>query len=366
MTKNMTKWGRDVFSAALAAGMAISAMPALAQEFAPEEIELIVPYGAGGGSTIHGQLLAGPLSRELPGQPTILVQNIAGAGSVVGINEFQQRAEPDGLTVAALGTGTFFQYLLQNPAVSYDLPSFRPFLASPFGIVIYGRTDFGLTGDSYADVRYLIENQPVYGGDGATAADLPILVSLDLLGIDIHAVFGLSNADARGGYERGEFQLNFDNMASWASGVEPMIQEGSTVALFTFGFEQNGEIVRDPMAPDIPTFLEVYEEIHGEPLDGIEYSVWKMLFDIRVMAAKMFVLPAGTPDEIVQTYADAMTAALASEEMQAPLAIDVLGPYPQVTGVEEAAAVLRGAADVTVEQREWLNAWLLETYDVRP
>jgi tripartite-type tricarboxylate transporter receptor subunit TctC len=366
MTKDMKNRGDAIFSAAMMAGLMFSAVPAVAQEFAPEQIELIVPYGAGGGSTIHGQLLAGPLSRELPGQPTILVQNIAGAGSVVGINEFQQSAEPDGLTVAALGTGTFFQYLLKNPAVRYDLPSFRPFLASPFGIVVYGRTDFGLTGNSVADVRYLMENTPVYGGDGATAADLPILVSLDLLGIDIQAVFGLSNADARGGYERGEFQLNFDNMASWSAGVEPMIEEGSTVALFTFGFEQNGEIVRDPMTPDIPTFLEVYEEIHGAPLDGIEYSVWKMLFDIRVMAAKMFVLPAGTPDEILQTYADAMTAALQSEEMQSPMAIDVLGPYPQVTGIEEAAAVLRGAADVSDEQREWLNTWLLETYDVQP
>ncbi|AZQ68269.1 hypothetical protein EF888_14665 [Silicimonas algicola] len=366
MTKLTHNRGRRGFlkgSVALGAA-AILPLPLRAQEFAPDEIEMIVPYGAGGGSTIHARLFAGPLGEALPGQPTILIRNVEGAGSVVGINEFAQNAEPDGMTIGALGTGTFFQYLLRNPAVRYDLPSFRPFLASPFGVVVYGRTDFGLTGDPAHDIPFLQENMPVYGGDGATAADLPTLVSLDLLGIKIRPVFGLSNADARGGYERGEFQVNFDNMASWTSGVLPMIEEGTTVPLFTLGYERNGVIERDPMAPDVPTFLEVYEIVHGSPLEGIEYSVWKMLFDIRVMAAKMFVLPAGTPDEILQIYADAAAAAMASEALQGEAAQDVLGPYDQVVGIEAAAAVLKGAAEVSDEQRQWLTDWLLEVYDV--
>jgi len=53
MTKDMKNRGDAIFSAAMMAGLMFSAVPAVAQEFAPEQIELIVPYGAGGGSTIH-------------------------------------------------------------------------------------------------------------------------------------------------------------------------------------------------------------------------------------------------------------------------------------------------------------------------
>lgn len=350
----------------LVAGITVAMSSATAQDFAPSQVEMIVPYAEGGGSTIHARLLAQPLAQELPGSPTMLVRNVPGAGSVVGINEFSATADPDGLMIAALGTGTFFQYLLENPAVQYPLPDFRPFLASPFGVIVYGNTQFGFSGDDpVAHTRYAIENQPVYCGDGPTAADMPVLVTYSLIGIDILPVFGMANAESRGGFERGECQINFDNMASWSSGVEPMIEAGEAVPLFTFGFEQDGEIVRDPMAPDIPTFLEVYEEIKGEPLAGIEYDVWKMLFDIRVMASKMFVLPPETPDEIVEIYADAMVAALESESLQSEVAEDVLGPYPQVTGIEATKAVLLGAAQVSDEQRAWLRNWLAEVYDVR-
>lgn len=363
---NKTTRRRAILSATgIVTGMGLGLGAASAQDFAPSQVELIVPYGEGGGSTIHGRLLAGPLAEQLPGSPTILVRNIPGAGSVVGINEFANTAAPDGLTVAALGTGTFFQYLLENPAVQYPLPEFRPFLGSPFGVVVYGNTSFGFPEDPLEAVRHAIENQPIYCGDGPTAADLPILVTYSLIGIDIRPVFGMSNAEARGGFERGECQINFDNMASWASGVEPLIEEGSAVALFTLGYESDGEVGRDPMAPHIPTFLELYEEIHGEPLSGIEYDVWKMLFDIRVMGSKMFVLPAGTPDEILEIYANAMIAALDSEALQSDAAQDVLGPYPQVTGIEATSRLLLGAAQVSDEQRQWLRDWLAEVYDVR-
>lgn len=348
------------------AGVALGLGAAWAQDFAPSQVEMIVPYAEGGGSTIHARLLAGPLARAMPSSPTMIVRNVPGAGSVVGINEFAATSRPDGMMIAALGTGTFFQYLLENPAVQYPLPAFRPFLASPFGVVVYARKDFGFSGEDYvADTRHAIANRPIYCGDGPTAADLPILVTYSLMGIDIQAVFGMSNAEARGGFERGECQINFDNMASWAAGVEPLIEEGEAVALFTLGYEVDGQVVRDPMTPDIPTFLEVYEEIHGAPLSGIEYDVWKMLFDIRVMASKMFVLPPETPDAIVQVYADALVAALESPALQSEAAQDVLGPYQQVTGIEGPAAVLAGAAQVSDEQREWLRNWLAEVYDVR-
>lgn len=354
----------------LVRGLAMGAMlvagvaQAGATDFSGKQINMIVPYTEGGGSTFYIRLLAPLFTRELEGNPPIIVRHIPGGGSVRGINQFAQEARPDGLTVGQIGVGTFLQYILQDPAVDYDLTTFRAFLTSPFGAVVYGRKDVGLTGDAAEDVRHLTSITPIYGGDGPTASDLPILLSLDLLGIEMLTVFGLGNAESRGAFERGEFNITFDNMASWSNAIVPMIEEDIVVPLFTLGFEDaDGNIVRDPLAPEVPTFLEVYEEVTGEELSGIERDVWMTLFNIRVMASKMLVLPEGTPDEILEAYSEAAERVMEAPELDTPEALSVLGNYPQSTG-EASQVVLRNAAEMTDEQRAWLRDWLREKYDV--
>ncbi len=332
-------------------------------DYSGKRITLIVPYGPGGGSTVHAQLFAPALEKTLPGQPTILIKNIEGAGSVKGINEFINMAKPDGLTVASLGTGTFFQYLLKDPAVHYPLPKFRAFLTSPFGLVVYGRKDIGLTGDAVADVMYLREHPPIYGGANATSSDLPAIFSLGLLGINAKTVFGLSNGEARAGFLRGELNLNYDNMASWAESVKPLIDDGTAVPLFTFGFTQNGKIGPDPMAPDLPTFLDLYEKVNGKPLDGTALKVWKTLYNIRVMGSKMFALPPGTPDDVYDTYVNAMREALKSPDLTGDAAKQVIADYPQSIG-KDAQDNLDGAVDMSDEDFKWLKDWLKEHYGV--
>ncbi|MBB5703693.1 tripartite-type tricarboxylate transporter receptor subunit TctC [Ochrobactrum daejeonense] len=334
------------------------------EDFSGKRINMIIPYQEGSGSTIHGRLFALGLEKNLPGNPTIVIENIDGGGSVRGINQFAAVAEPDGEDIAAIATGTFFQYLLKDPAVKYDLPKFKPFLASPFGILVYSRTDVSPSDDPIETIKAMIKEPPVYGASGPTSSDLPALISVDLLGMKPQYVFGLSNAESRAGFERGEFSLNYDNMASWAQAVEPLVEDGVARPLFTLGFEKDGKIVRDPMLPDVPTFLEVYEAIHGKPLDGIEYEVWKALFNIRVMGSKMLVLPEGTSDEIYAAYADAAKAALDGDELKTEAAEAVIGPYPQRVGAD-ANKVFQDGLNMSEEARAWLFDWLEKNHGIK-
>jgi len=353
-------------TAALAATLALAAGPAAAQapDFAGKRITMIIPYQEGSGSTIHGRLFAMALEKTLPGNPTIVIRNIDGGGSVRGINQFHKDAKPDGLMIGAIATGTFFQYILKDKAVAYPLPEFKPFLTSPFGLIAYARTDLGLGKDPVENVRKLIAKPPVYGGSGPTSSDLPALVAFDLLGIRQKGIYGLSNAESRAGFERGEFNLKYDNAASWAEEVKPLVDSGQATVLFTFGFENaEGKIVRDPMLPDVPTFLEVYEKVHGKPLTGIGYDVWKALFNVRVMGSKMLVLPVGTPKEIVDVYTKATEAALKSDILTSPQAKLVLGDYPQSVGAAS-EKILKGGLSMTPEQTAWLRDWLKERHNV--
>jgi tripartite-type tricarboxylate transporter receptor subunit TctC len=356
----MTKrWKTLLGSAALI----VAAGFAQAQDFAGKRITMIIPYQEGSGSTIHGRLFAMALEKTLPGQPTIVIENIDGGGSVRGINQFHAQAEPDGLTIGAIATGTFFQYILKNEAVAYPLPEFKPFLTSPFGLLAYARTDIGLGDDPVENIKTLIANPPVYGGSGPTSSDLPAMFSFDLLGIKQRGIYGLSNAESRAGFERGEFNLKYDNAASWNEEVKALVDEGLAKPIFTFGYEKDGKIIRDPMLPDVPTFLELYEAVHGKPLAGIEYDVWKALFNVRVMGSKMLVLPVGTPQDIVDVYTEATRAALSSEELTSPAAIAVLSVYDQSVGAAS-QAVFDAGLGMTDEQRAYLRNWLMEVHDV--
>lgn len=356
----MSKWTLMVGTTLLA----LSSTLAQAVDFTGQRITMIIPYQEGSGSTIHGRLYAMALEKTLPGNPTIIIKNIDGGGSVRGINQFQKDAKPDGMTIAAIATGTFFQYILKDKAVAYPLPDFHPFVTSPFGLLAYARTDMGLTDDPVENIKKLIETPPVYGGSGPTSSDLPALFAFDLIGIKQQGVYGLSNAESRAGFERGEFNLKYDNAASWNEEVKALVDEGTAKPLFTFGFEQpDGKIVRDPMLPDVPTFLELYEKVQGKPLAGIEYDVWKALFNVRVMGSKMLVLPVGTPQDIVDVYTKAAEEALKSDVMQSEQAKLILSVYPQSTG-KASEAVFKGGLGMTAEQQAFLRKWLQERHGI--
>jgi tripartite-type tricarboxylate transporter receptor subunit TctC len=355
----MTTTHRRFHLKVLGVALALSVSGAVtAKEVKLSRVELIVPYGPGGGSSIHGQLYKEALEKTLPGNPTIIMRNVPGAGSVKGINEFHTKAKPDGTMVGSIASGTFFSYLVKSPEVKYPLTKFKPFLASPFGVIVYGRKNQagGLGSDAVENVRKLQKNGGVYGGQNAISSDMPALVALHLLKIAPKTLFGVSNKELQGAFQRGEVTLNYDNMASYTQNVKPMFDDGSAVPLFTFGFTNpDGKFVRDPAAPEIPTFTEVYEKVTGKPLSGVELEVWKAMMAVRVMSSKALVLPVNTPQDIVDTYTKAAQKAV---EMLAkdPRAANVLGAYPQLVGKDAEAAVM-AAADMKPEQRQWLRNW---------
>jgi tripartite-type tricarboxylate transporter receptor subunit TctC len=350
----------------LVAAVAVTlAMPLTAQEVKLRRVELIVPYAPGGGSSIHGELFKEALEKTLPGNPTIIMRNVPGAGSVKGINEFHAKAKPDGNMVGSIASGTFFSFLVQSPEVKYPLTQFKPFLASPFGVIIYGRKNQagGLGTDPIENIKKLQKAPGVYGGQNAISSDMPALVAFHLLKIAPKTLFGVSNKELQGAFQRGEVTINYDNMASYEENVKPMFADGSAVPLFTFGFiNAQGKFVRDPAAPEIPIFTEVYEKVTGKALSGVELDIWKAMMAIRVMTSKALVLPVGTPQNIVDTYSEAARKAVELLKKD-PRAQNVLGDYEQLTG-KAAADAVKAAADMTPAQREWLRIWARTVHNV--
>ena len=351
----------------VAAVATIGALPtsATAQvDFSGERIEVLVPYTAGGGTDIYARFLAPLLAKHLPGNPTITINNVPGAGALAGMNQFQNRADPDGTDIAGIGASAALNFAFRHPQVNYELDEWQAFLSTPVGTVVYARSDLGV--DSAEDITELQDQSLLMGANNATGGDLRALLSLGLLGIEVDPVFGMNRGDIYSAFERGEFNINFDTVTAYEAQVVPMVEEGTAVPLFTLGFiDENGEYGRDPSQPDLPSFLEVYEQVHGEPLSGEAYDAWMAIFGLNVMASRAVLLPEGASQEVYDTYVQATRDVMAEIEADPDLsaqAFEILGPGPHAVG-ESANRILRNALSFDDAAFEWLGAWLKDNLD---
>jgi tripartite-type tricarboxylate transporter receptor subunit TctC len=345
----------------VAGAVALWAASATAADFSGKRITMIVPFAEGGGGSVYTRFLAPLFEKHLPGNPTAIVQNIPGGGSIKGINEFARKAGNEGLMVANTGSGTIFAVILDDPAVKYDFNDFVPLVTSPFGVMVYARPEAGAGPGEVEKLKGKALKTPARS---PTAGDMPMLLSYELLGLDVKPIFGLSSGKGRLAYMRNEVQINGDNMASFAEHIQPLIKDGTAVPLFTLGYaNEKGEIVRDPMAPDVPSFIEAYERIHGKKPSGPGFEAWKTVFNIRVMAAKMLLLPKAAKPDVLAAYQAAIQKVVNDPVFKGKEGAEIFGPYQQTLG-KDAERVMKDAATISPEAKAWLKKWLKDRYDV--
>ncbi len=87
-------------------------------------ITIIVGYGPGGGYDRVARLLAKHLPKHIPGKPTVLVENMPGADSMIATNYLYNIAKPDGLTIGTFNRGMSFAQLLKAQGVRFDVTKF--------------------------------------------------------------------------------------------------------------------------------------------------------------------------------------------------------------------------------------------------
>ena len=111
----------------LLAGSILAAAPAGAADayFKDKQIRLIVGSAPGGGYDAYGRLLAQYMRAHIPGNPTIVVQNMPGAGSLVAANYLYNVAAKDGTVFGAVNAMLATDPLLYPERVKFDPRQFR-------------------------------------------------------------------------------------------------------------------------------------------------------------------------------------------------------------------------------------------------
>lgn len=332
-------------------------------DFKGKTIEWVIPFKAGGGSDKWSRFYAPMLAKALPGQPNVVVKNLPGGGSTTGANFFAKNAKPDGLMILGTSGSTQFPYLLDDPRVKYEYADWNIVLGTPTGGVVYIPKSLGVK--NMDDFEKLKSTKLKYGSQGATSLDLVPLLAFDLLGLDVQAVFGMKGRKAgRLALQRGEANIDYQTSSSYLKGPKEDVEKGEAFALFAYGsLDANGNIVRDPTFPELPSFVEAYEKVHGSKPSGAAFEAWKTFFVAGFPAQKMVFLPKGTPRKIIDVYTKAFQKVISSSDFPEK-SKGRLGVYPQATG-NNAKILQQKGLQVNAEAKNWVKNWLKEKYGVK-
>ena len=101
------------------------AQSSVADFYRGRNVTLIVGYSAGGGYDTYTRILARHLGKHIPGNPSVVVQNMPGAGSLKLANYLYNVAPKDGATIGIFSRGMAMEPLIggANVAVRFDASS---------------------------------------------------------------------------------------------------------------------------------------------------------------------------------------------------------------------------------------------------
>ena len=361
--KTINRRALVALAAATAAAPLTAHAEAHALDLSGETVEFVIPFSESGGSAKWANFYAPLLSEALPGQPNVVVKFMPGAGSTKGANWFQEQEGGSGTLIFGTSGSTQFPYLLGDPRVRYEYDDWNVVLASGTGGVAYLPPDLAERMDGL-DASGLQGEDFIYGSQGATRLDLVPLLAWEMLGLTVEPVFGIKGrGDGRLMFERGEANIDYQTSSSYLSGVVPLVENGQAVPMMTWGaLDENGDIVRDPTFPDMPTFKEVCEATPACETSGPQWEAWKAFFVAGFPAQKMVFLPKGATQAEIDTYTQAFNDVLARDDF-AEISEARLGVYPQMTG-EQAEATKAQGTEVPDDAKAFVTEWLSERYGV--
>ena len=272
-----------------------------------KSIRIMIGYPPGGGHDLEARVMGRHLSKYLPGNPSIIVQNMPGAGGIIQAAYVYNRAKPDGRTIGLFGGSHSTSALLQSKKdIKFNMTK-MPIVWS----VAAGNIDIVrefLNARKASDLFNVDPDQIIVAGRSKTGSScIKGQLALKLLEIKgyrpVCAYRG--TAVVRGAMERGEVSFfNASDAHLIGSGAfVDMHERGMVYPMWQSGvLQQDGRILRSATVKgDVPTLFEVYRERYGKDPSGDAWESWKALSLGLAKLTRTLVLPPGTPSDRIET-----------------------------------------------------------------
>lgn len=263
-------------------------------------LTFVINFGAGGPTDIESRIFARHLSKHIPGNPNVTVQNMGGGGGLIAVNYIGEVAKPDGLT-AAYFTGSLFQHQIKDPALRVDIGKFG-FITGVHGVTVsYIRAD--VPPGIKKPMDFLKAQKFRAAGLGISSSkDVRFRLSFDLLGLKYDYVTGYNNSStARLAVQRNEAQYHDETLPSYRTQVEPqMVKTGMVTPIYyTDLVAPSGEILVSRDVPELMPFSHFYKQAFGKPPSGIKYEALKAANMSSTNMTRMVLMPPKVPPESI-------------------------------------------------------------------
>jgi tripartite-type tricarboxylate transporter receptor subunit TctC len=268
-------------------------------------ITILAGTGAGNVYDLYARLFARHLSKYIPGNPDIIVQNMPGAASMIAANHLYQLSKPDGLTIGAIFPALYFDQLVGRSEVQFDWSKFI-WLGSP----VKSEHLFYMRADSpYKSIHDIVKtsNPPKCGATGtaSTAYYIPKLLD-QTIGTDFNVILGYkTGTDIDLAVERGEVICRAFTITAFFA-REPFFtwMKKKFVRILV----QSGK-KRDRRIPDVPTIFELMDQYKTD-------DAGRRLANLVLAGGEFgrpYVLPPNTPADRARIIREAFAKTIEDE-----------------------------------------------------
>jgi len=250
-------------------------------------IRFIVGFSAGGGYDAYTRTMARHMGKHVPGNPVFVVDNMAGAGSLISANYVYKAAKPDGLTIGHFIGGLFLQQLLGKPGIEFDSLKFE-YIGVPAQdhFILSVSKSVGITDpDKWIASKQVVKFGGVSTGSGTD--DFPNLLKATI-GLPIQMVSGYKGtADIRLAFNSGEVAGISNSWESMKSTWKKELESSDLSIVLQVTSKPHPELLKVPLAVNLAKteeakkLIQTVERVHGP-------------------SARPYVVPPGTPKDRVQ------------------------------------------------------------------
>jgi tripartite-type tricarboxylate transporter receptor subunit TctC len=331
----MAFWIRKLAGLALAF-CAVQASQAHAESddqnfFRGKTITIVTSTGAGGGYDLMARLIARHMPRHLPGAPTMIVQNMPGAGDILATNYMYGIAPKDGTTIGVVGSAVPLSQVLDPSKVHFDAGKFN-WIGSTGA---RNEVVFALRSAGVDSVDELRKKEVVLGGTGPASSVVMYPTAMNnVLGTKFKIVTGYpSTAEVFLAMERGEVAAQTGTLASIHRGYPQWISKNEIVFLAQVGSK------RDPELPNVPLLTDLAKTDEQRQILALVSSPSDL--------GQPYLAPPGLPASRLQLLRSAFDATLSDPKFVADAARAQADLYP-IKG-EVVATIVRSVVNAPSE-----------------
>jgi len=300
------KLTKIIFCAAVTLTLNLWSRPGLPQDsfYRGKTVRIIVGASAGGGYDTYSRTLARHMGKHIPGNPTLVVDNMPGAGFLISANHMYKVAKPDGLTIGHFIGGLFLQQLLGKSGIEFDARKFE-YMGVPaqdnYMLGVHKST--GITSiEQWLSSKTMVK----FGGVGVGSAtdDIPKVLGA-AIGLPFQLVSGYKGtADVRLAFNSGEINGICNSWESFKATWSKELAAGDVVIVLQNTAKSH------PDQPKLPLAINYAKTEEGQKLiKALVHSVGP--------TARPYVLPPKTPKDRVQVLRKAFIDTMKDPEFLA-------------------------------------------------